>query len=217
VVTATPRSLYPRERPGTYRRRGGRSGRVRKISPPPGFDPRTVQPVASHYTDWAIPAHMYFICTIHFSECYSLRDNYTAASKRPRSFTLCLRIPFLNLYSAVWTGTVFRTHMMMITEVFLDIHLLRCSNTFMFVVQKTKKKKTHSKWKTLFIIQRFSTVNARLLNRPICRHSTDWVHIDEHRKKTMSVVLAKHRTAPWWWFLREPKHVGASVITFKLF
>jgi len=35
----------------------GRSGQVRKISPPPGFDPRTVQPVASRYTDWAIPAH----------------------------------------------------------------------------------------------------------------------------------------------------------------
>jgi hypothetical protein len=34
----------------------GRSGRVRKISPPPGFDPHIVQPVASHYTDWAIPA-----------------------------------------------------------------------------------------------------------------------------------------------------------------
>ena len=37
-----------------YRRLGrhqGRSGRVRKISPPPGFDPRTVQPVASLYTD----------------------------------------------------------------------------------------------------------------------------------------------------------------------
>ena len=32
----------------------GRSGQVRKISPPPEFDPRTVQPVASHYTDWAI-------------------------------------------------------------------------------------------------------------------------------------------------------------------
>jgi len=25
---------------------------VRKISPPPGFDPRTVQPVASPYTDY---------------------------------------------------------------------------------------------------------------------------------------------------------------------
>jgi hypothetical protein len=31
----------------------GRSGRVLKISPPPGFDPRTVQPVASRYTDYA--------------------------------------------------------------------------------------------------------------------------------------------------------------------
>jgi hypothetical protein len=34
-----------------------RSGRVRKISPPPRFDPRTVQPVASRYTDRAIPAY----------------------------------------------------------------------------------------------------------------------------------------------------------------
>jgi len=35
----------------------GRCGRVRKISPPPGINPWTVQPVASNYTDWAIPAH----------------------------------------------------------------------------------------------------------------------------------------------------------------
>ena len=34
----------------------GRSGEVRKISPSPVFDPRTVQPVASRYTDWAIAA-----------------------------------------------------------------------------------------------------------------------------------------------------------------
>ena len=42
-----------------YRRLGGpqgRSGRVRKISPPPWFDPRTVHPVASSYTEYAIPA-----------------------------------------------------------------------------------------------------------------------------------------------------------------
>ena len=32
-----------------------RSGRVWKISNPKGFDPRTVQPVASGYTDYAIP------------------------------------------------------------------------------------------------------------------------------------------------------------------
>jgi hypothetical protein len=29
----------------------GRSGRVRKISPPLGFDPRTTKPVESRYTD----------------------------------------------------------------------------------------------------------------------------------------------------------------------
>jgi len=42
-----------------YRRLGGtqgRSGRVRKISPSPGFDPRTVQPVA----DRAIPARKHW-------------------------------------------------------------------------------------------------------------------------------------------------------------
>jgi hypothetical protein len=40
-----------------YRRLGGpqgQSGQVRKISPPPGVDPRTVQPVESRYTDYAL-------------------------------------------------------------------------------------------------------------------------------------------------------------------
>jgi hypothetical protein len=35
----------------------GRSGEVRKISLPTGFDPWTVQPVGSGYTVWSIPAH----------------------------------------------------------------------------------------------------------------------------------------------------------------
>jgi hypothetical protein len=62
VVNATPPAALP---PGMtryplYRRLSephGRSGRVRKISPSPGFDPQTVQPIASRYTDYAIPAH----------------------------------------------------------------------------------------------------------------------------------------------------------------
>ena len=44
-----------------YRRLGGpqgRSGRVRNVSSPPGFDPRIVQTVASRYTDYAISAHL---------------------------------------------------------------------------------------------------------------------------------------------------------------
>jgi hypothetical protein len=62
----TPRkeTQYP-----LYRRLGGpqgRSGRLRKNSPPLGFDPRTVQPEASLYTDCAIPAHSSIMYLIHF-------------------------------------------------------------------------------------------------------------------------------------------------------
>jgi len=57
VVNATPPSLYPRERPGTYCI-GGWVGlrasmdRCGKFGPTTGFDPRTVQPVAIRYTGW---------------------------------------------------------------------------------------------------------------------------------------------------------------------
>ena len=56
---ATTGPFYPRERDPVLIVGGpqGRSGRVRKISPLQGFDSRTVQPVASRYTDWAIPTH----------------------------------------------------------------------------------------------------------------------------------------------------------------
>ena len=39
----------------------GRSGQVRKISPPPGLDPRTVQPVDSRYTDWATRPTLHWV------------------------------------------------------------------------------------------------------------------------------------------------------------
>ena len=49
-AASTPgKTWYP-----LYRRLGGpqgRFGQVRKISPLPGFDPQTVQPVASRYAD----------------------------------------------------------------------------------------------------------------------------------------------------------------------
>ena len=50
------KTLYP-----VYRRLCGPQGRfgmVRKISPPTGVDPQTVQPVAGRYTDWAMAAPM---------------------------------------------------------------------------------------------------------------------------------------------------------------
>jgi hypothetical protein len=53
--TPAKESWYP-----LYRKLGGlqgKSGRVRKISPLPRSDARTVQPTASRYTDCAIAAH----------------------------------------------------------------------------------------------------------------------------------------------------------------
>jgi hypothetical protein len=52
-----PAALYQlgKTRYPLYRRLGGpqgRSGQVRKISLPPGFDPQTVQPIASCYTNY---------------------------------------------------------------------------------------------------------------------------------------------------------------------
>ena len=59
VVNATPWPLYPlHKRPSTHCigdsvGPDGRSGRVRKISPPPGFDFRPVHPLSNRYTDYA--------------------------------------------------------------------------------------------------------------------------------------------------------------------
>jgi hypothetical protein len=57
AVVVREKDLVPiiREVGGTQ----GRFGSVRKISPPPGFDPRTVRPVASRYTDCAIYSMVY--------------------------------------------------------------------------------------------------------------------------------------------------------------
>jgi hypothetical protein len=63
VVNATLRPFYPREKPGTLCI-GGRSGRVRKILPLAGFDPRTVQPVASRLTGWVLIGSVLCACTL---------------------------------------------------------------------------------------------------------------------------------------------------------
>jgi hypothetical protein len=62
-LTSGKDTRYP-----VYRKLGGAQGRseqMRKISPPPEFDPRAVQPVASRYTDYAIKAHIFLTVTIN--------------------------------------------------------------------------------------------------------------------------------------------------------
>jgi hypothetical protein len=65
MVNPTPWPLYPQQKAPvpTVQEAGwpqGRSGRVWKISPPAEFDPRTVQPVASRYTDYAVTDRQMF-------------------------------------------------------------------------------------------------------------------------------------------------------------
>ena len=78
-----------------YRRLGGpqgRSGQVRKISPPPGFDPLTVQPVASRYTDWAIgPIQKQYVVKIN----------------------LCL---FLSVVNETWSVTLREKHRLRVCD-----------------------------------------------------------------------------------------------------
>jgi hypothetical protein len=57
-----PAALPPGKRPGTHCTGGcvgPRAGLVwvQEISPTPGFDPRTVQPIEGLYADYIIPVH----------------------------------------------------------------------------------------------------------------------------------------------------------------
>ena len=63
AVSATSWLIYPRGRE--------QAGRLWKISPSQGFDPRTVQPIASGYTDWAMPAHSRVY--VRLSVCLSVK------------------------------------------------------------------------------------------------------------------------------------------------
>ena len=104
VVEATPRPLYP---PGKtqyplYKRLGGpqgRSGRVWKISPTPGFDPRTVQPVVNRCTDWAIPAHKqnsYNILTVKLYVSILYTDHCQVSYKNTTDRLSCIKCSLRN-------------------------------------------------------------------------------------------------------------------------
>jgi hypothetical protein len=60
-----------------HRRLGGpqnMSGGLRKISPTLGFDPRTVQPLTSCYTDSAVPAHFHYVYYMYYMrKCKSFK------------------------------------------------------------------------------------------------------------------------------------------------
>jgi len=71
-----------------YRRMGGPqglSGQVRKILPPPGFYPRTVQPIASRYTDYATWPTIQFTGNIKWSWIIAPKYHYFQQSQTEHS------------------------------------------------------------------------------------------------------------------------------------
>ena len=88
------RILPPRKiRYPLYKRLGGshgRSGQVRKISPQPGFDPRTVHPVAIRYTDLRYPAHSLAYCTEFFVLIAHGQNQVIKASLRQLCVSACV-------------------------------------------------------------------------------------------------------------------------------
>ena len=70
-----------------------KSGRVRKISPPPIFDPRTVQAVACRNTDYTIPIHSR-MCKVenHYNSvfAYDYQQTYSDSRMSPIAFNIHL-------------------------------------------------------------------------------------------------------------------------------
>ena len=91
----------------------GRSGRVRKISPPPGFDSRTVQPVASRYTALSYPGYFTLIPVYIFIICRIVLPrmrNVSSKSRRENQNILCLVAFFFfenrAIYEIMWKNLV---------------------------------------------------------------------------------------------------------------
>ena len=96
VLASRPGRSLPRERPGTHCTGGWVGTRVGldrcgKSRPPPGFVPRTVQPVASRYTDWASRpmsshiGHEYSLTAMQKPELDSSCSNHVPASSIERT------------------------------------------------------------------------------------------------------------------------------------
>ena len=108
-----PAALYPRERPGTHCKGGWVGPRVgldrcgNSSPPPPGFNPRTVQPVASRYADYATRPTVSTECCLHFPFSVLLREGNHESPSIPEiniASTFTSLRPFFCLAWYVCTG-----------------------------------------------------------------------------------------------------------------
>jgi len=106
----TEKTRYP-----FYRRLGGtrgRSGLVRKNSYTPGFDSRTVQPVASRYTNCAFPALLFNgLLEIKRPKCETKTQQQSSTNRKD----IVLKQQIVCVFK-LCTGQLY-FHMLLITEI----------------------------------------------------------------------------------------------------
>jgi hypothetical protein len=66
---------------------------------------------------------------------------------------------------------------------------------YLYLLRNNPEERSSQRFGVFMHISLLCRRAVDLHNRLICRHNIDCVYTDEHRK-TISVVLAKHRTAP---------------------
>jgi hypothetical protein len=92
VVSITLQTLYPARDPVPIIQKAGWASApvstARKNLPSSGFDPRTLQPVTSHYTDWAILAAV--ACQYPQSVCVPqcTRSSFTPAQNKKKNYNV---------------------------------------------------------------------------------------------------------------------------------
>jgi hypothetical protein len=103
VVSTPPRPLFPRERPGPHSTGGFVGPRdgldvCETSRPPRASSPGPSSPVASRYTDWAIPAPLYLKASINFYPYFSYLLTYLGKI-RPNVITEWLWVPWKSVQS----------------------------------------------------------------------------------------------------------------------
>ena len=196
-LTSCPGRLYPRERPDTHCTGGWvgpRAGldRCGKSRPPPGFDPRTFQPVASRYTHYAMPTHT--VCVDVFIICRR-RTNFTPAVRMIRLYSPgCLPVVTLHFTSPRWVLPVvlisfltFRAHRFDI-KVYTKFGLLlwHCVYTVLrlLFVSKSETKPATWNWKYGCCDKTVMWFIGRLICTSSCK-----------RGVRLSSLLLKHQVA----------------------
>ena len=86
-------------------------------------------------------------------------------------------------------------------------HMEEIRNTYR-VLMNSEKKKVYLEY--LHVNENtYYALLSPLITVVRC-HNIEHVTNDQH-DRTIIAVLTKHEISPWWWFLREPKHVGATL------